>query len=256
MLPECFRPFATYNLVRLGGRHGSGHLVEAQSLWKSARLISLGVGDDWSFEKDFMRRKRAPVPLAAYDENLTPAYLLGRGVAHVFGMLALQKSPFAVLNSFWKLRSYRTFFRGQAVHHRIKVGYGGDSSKSLRAILEDAGPDGPVFLKVALKGREYHILHDLVRHADRICGLMIEFHGANQRRRQIIDFLEACPLMLVHIHGDNDSRFLDTRGDPSILEMTFANNPRQLAFGPLIPHPLDQRNNPNHPEVELKFSLF
>ena len=58
------------------------------------------------------------------------------------------------------------------------------------------------------------------------------------------------------IHGDNTLRFLDTRGDPSILEMTFANNPRQLTFGPLIPHPLDQRNNPNHPEVELEFNLF
>ncbi len=254
MLPECFMPLATYSLVRLGNDHVGGYLVETQSLWKSTRLISLGLGDDWSFEKDFLRRK--PVPLTAYDDNLTDAYLLDRGFVHLIGMLAFQKSPLSVFKSFWKLRDYRTFFQGQAVHHRLMPGYDGASSKSLHRILEDAGPDSPIFLKVALEGREYHILKDVVRHADRICGLMIEFHGVNWRRRRIMDFLKDCPLTLVHIHGDNSRRFLDTRGDPSILEMTFANNPREVAFGPLIPHPLDRRNNTNYREVELKFSLY
>ena len=253
MLPLSFMPNAAYSLVRLGRDHGGGYLVETQSLWQSARLVSLGVGDDWSFEKDFLRRQ--PVPLAAYDPGLTDQYLLDRGFVHVFGMLALQKTPLSVVESFWKLRDYRAFFRGQRVHHRLKAGYDGRSSKSLRRILEEAGPEGPVFLKVALEGWEYHILDDVVRHAERLSGLLIEFHGANWRRRRIAEFLRACPLTLVHIHGDNTDRFVDVRGDPSILEMTFANDPRAVASEPRIPHPLDRRNNTNYREVALHFGV-
>ena len=253
MLPLSFSPNATYSLVRLGNDHGGGYLVETQSLWRSAQLISLGVGDDWSFEKDFLRRQ--PVPLTVYDPRLDEEYLLDRACVHAFGMLALQKSPRAVLESFWKLRDYRTFFRGRRIHHRLRAGYDGASAKSLRRIFEEAGPEYPVFLKVALEGWEYHILRDVVRHAERLSGLLIEFHGANWRRPRIEEFLRACPLTLVHIHGDNTDRFLDTRGDPSILEMTFANEPRAVASEPRIPHPLDRRNNTNYREVALRFGL-
>ena len=37
-----------------------------------------------------------------------------------------------------------------------------------------------------------------------------------------MDFLKVCPLTLVHVHGNNTLRLLDMRGNPSILEMTFA----------------------------------
>ena len=64
MLPSSFRPDGTYDLVRLGKDHDGGYLVEAQSLRQTARLLAFGLSDDWSFEKDFLRRR--PVPLASF----------------------------------------------------------------------------------------------------------------------------------------------------------------------------------------------
>lgn len=71
-----------------------------------------------------------------------------------------------------------------------------------------------------------------------------------------MDFLKVCPLTLVHVHGNNTLRLLDMRGNPSILEMTFANDPHAVAFGPLIPHPLTRRNNPNYRKAVLNFDLY
>ena len=59
--------------MRLGKDHDGGYLVEAQSLRQTARLLAFGLSDDWSFEKDFLRRR--PVPLASYDPTLTEAHL-------------------------------------------------------------------------------------------------------------------------------------------------------------------------------------
>lgn len=119
---------------------------------------------DWSFEKNFLRQQ--PVPLTAYDPPLVDTYLLDRGFVHVFGMLALQKSPLSVFKSFWKLHDYRTFFQSRAIHHRLKGGHDGASSKSLHHIIQNASLDSPIFLKAEMEGWKYHILNDVVRHAD------------------------------------------------------------------------------------------
>ena len=254
MLPYCFKPYATFSLMRVGNTHEGGYLIETQSLWKAAQLVSLGVGDDWTFEKDFLSRK--PVPVTAYDPGLTDMYLLDRAFVHLLGMLVLQKSPAEVAKSFWRLRDYGKFFQGRIAHHRIQPGYDGSASKALSSIIEAAGPDYPIFLKVALNGWEYRLLDEMARHADKICGMVIEFTGVNLRRKRIEKFIEQGPFTLVHIHGNNTLRFLDEHGDPTILEMTFVNNPREIADGPLIPHPLDRRSNPNYREVELRFDHY
>ena len=154
MLLSSFRPDGTYDLVRLGKDHDGGYLVEAQSLRQTARLLAFGLSDDWSFEKDFLRRR--PVPLASYDPTLTEAHLLRKNLKHFLRMLILRKSVFSVLKSFGKLPGYWKFFRGGAVHHRLKVGYDGASARSLRRILEGlgGGPQAPIFLKADIEGWE------------------------------------------------------------------------------------------------------
>ena len=55
MLPKILKPKHEYDLIRLGQDNDGGYLVEKKSTEKTKNLISFGLADDWSFEKDFKR---------------------------------------------------------------------------------------------------------------------------------------------------------------------------------------------------------
>ncbi len=250
MLPKSFQPNGTYECVRLGKDNDGGYLVETQSIQKAHHLLSFGLCDDWSFEKDFL--KRHEVPLDAYDHTLTKKFLLGRWVLTFLKMFIFRKSIFSVFRNFWKFLDYLAFFRKDRNHHRKKIGYDSTSSLSLDRILTDTVHDFPLFLKADIEGGEYRILDSLLTHSEKVCGLVIEFHDVDLHQRRIEKFIESFPLELVHIHGNNcgDS---DPAGDPVTLEMTFAHNPRKVSDEISLPHVLDQPNTPKQKEVVLRF---
>lgn len=68
MLPKIFKPNNEYELIRLGSDNDGGYLVEVDSLENSKRLVSFGLGLNWSFEKDFFRLKNCPID--CYDHTI------------------------------------------------------------------------------------------------------------------------------------------------------------------------------------------
>ena len=69
MLPKIFKPNHEYNLIRLGKDNDGGYLVEKESIFKSKSLISLGLGNDWSFEKDYYKSNKKPI--YCYDHSVS-----------------------------------------------------------------------------------------------------------------------------------------------------------------------------------------
>ena len=57
MLPKNFKPDGLYDLIRLGSDHDGGYLVDPSSIEESKALLALGIGKNWSFEKDFLNKK-------------------------------------------------------------------------------------------------------------------------------------------------------------------------------------------------------
>ena len=56
-LHKIFKPKKEYELTRLGKKNDGGYLVGIQTVKESQYLISFGIRDDWSFEKDFLKKK-------------------------------------------------------------------------------------------------------------------------------------------------------------------------------------------------------
>ena len=52
-LPLIFRPEKESNFVRLGRNNDGGYIVPVDAAKDSNLLLSFGLDDDWSFEKDF-----------------------------------------------------------------------------------------------------------------------------------------------------------------------------------------------------------
>ena len=53
--PINFKPLKKFDLVRLGRDNDGGYLVGKNTVLKSKFLVSFGIGDDCSFEKDFLK---------------------------------------------------------------------------------------------------------------------------------------------------------------------------------------------------------
>lgn len=232
-LPKILQPWRCADLVRLGKSHDGGYLINRRDLDRTVNLITLGLGQDWSFEKQFVNQRDCV--LDAYDGS---------------------PELCAVLNRDPNFNGYQEFFSGQRAHHRIDVGHRSDQ-QSLKSILRDRQQ---VFLKCDIEGSEYDLLTDLITHSHLFCGLIMEFHDINQPNRfdQLANFIAKCHLQLVHTHVNNYQYFRDQHtAVPDVLELTFSAARDHLIFDPTLslPHELDQPNNPHDQEFCLVFPL-
>ena len=59
-------------------------------------------------------------------------------------------------------------------------------------------------------------------------------------------------LDLTHIHPNNCG-FIDSKNNPSVLEMTFEKNPDESNENLIFPNKFDQPNNPKNKDIKLTF---
>jgi len=131
-------------------------------------------------------------------------------------------------------------------------------------LLDDIGPDNIemtllahdiIFLKCDIEGAEYGILDDIIRQADRLTGLVIEFHDMWSHMNEITNFIGKLPLRLIHFHA-NTWGYIEAGKQkiPSVIELTFTAS-KNVSYDVrlVIPHELDMPNNPNAQELAIIF---
>jgi hypothetical protein len=240
MVPAAWRPANTCDLIRLGSAHDGGYVVARHSVEAATTLLSLGVCDNWDFEEAFRRSRR--IRIICFDHSVTGPFWAWYTL-HGLVRLSWRRAT--------KFLHYRQFFRGEAEHRRVRVAYDNPGSTSLDTILQDM-PDGLLFLKVDIEGGEYRLLNDIVRHAARFSGLVIEFHDIDLHRMRISAFVQRLSgFRVVNVHGNNFGG-TDENGDPLVLEMTFADAKYCYHIGPKAE--LNAPNSPRAPEIELHYS--
>lgn len=253
-LPRALRPLPGAKLVRLGKDHDGGYLVSAPDIRAAECLVGLGLNDDWSFEADFLRHNDCP--LAAYDGSVGGMVFLRR----VILALLWPRRFHGLIGHHETLSGYLQFFRGQRRHVR-------------RFVTDPPGPKGVpfshvsdwigtrrVFLKVDIEGAEYGLLDSITRLSGQMTGLVIEFHDCAQRIDAVCRFVSSLDLALVHVHANNFGG-VTPEGLPEVIELTFSAHvarglgvaPKDPTWEPVLPHPLDQPNNPLLPELVFRF---
>ena len=79
-LPKIFQPFACEDLIRLGKDNDGGYLVNKEDVMSSKRLISFGIGQDISFETDFINENT--VDVIAFDQSITDLNVKNDMITH------------------------------------------------------------------------------------------------------------------------------------------------------------------------------
>jgi len=230
-LPKFFQPFYCNDLIRLGKNNDGGYLVNKQDILSTDVLLSLGIGEDWSFEKEFT--DHAECSLNSYDESLI-----------------IDKLPDGD-----NLRTqYLTFFNNSKKIHTAKNVGVGVNEVPFEGIIKSS----KTFLKCDIEGGEYKILDDLIVNSKNFTGMVLEFHDINKQENftKLVNFMCKIPLKLIHIHINNYFYYKTNTGSvPDILELTFtASSNTTLEKNIILPNKLDMPNNPESEEFKILFT--
>ena len=240
-LHKIFKPKKEYELTRLGKKNDGGYLVGIQTVKESQCLISFGIRDDWSFEKDFLK-KNIVKALCFDSENildiLKKKFKSDLSFIYKLNILKIIKNLIAFYN-FYKFKK-----KTKIIQKIISTG-------DLNQIMSEINSD-KIFLKIDIEGSEYSILEEIIQNQERIEGLVIEFHNIQRNMDILTDFIKKFKLEITHIHPNNYSK-LDKDGNPEIIEMSFEKNPQILGDEKIFPNPLDMKNWKRGPDIEINF---
>tara|TARA_Y100000590_G_scaffold334931_1_gene381147 strand:- start:369 stop:1097 length:729 start_codon:yes stop_codon:yes gene_type:complete len=240
-LDKIFKPKLSYELVRLGKENDGGYLIGKNSLKNSDVLISYGIDDDWSFEKNFLKLNKN-TKLITFDQNLNLIFLIKRIILNFFRLFSLKRKSY-FLKSLFNFFDFIIFLRKKNSNKKIFYGDTKNIAKNFTNI----------FFKIDIEGSEYRVIDELIEIQDKIQGVVIEFHYLDLLSERVKNFISKFNLELVHIHPNNYAP-IDKFGNPVTIELTFEKNFIVDGRDNILPNKLDMKNNPDGEDINLKFN--
>lgn len=253
LIPEelnFLAPLVVTDLIRIGRENDGGYGVPESLIREAEILVSMGINDDWSFEQE-CRTINPGLPVHAYDFTISRKVFVKRLQSAIIGV-CLGRRPLRVLHSRWRLlKSYDSFFRGpvkhfeERIYNRIDLPF----DITLSRVFERADSN-KILLKVDIEGCEYRIIDAMAEFADRIVGLIVEFHDTDPLRSVFVDAIRKLQrhFEIVHVHANNAAGIA---GDqlPELLEVTFVRRTRPKTLQRRTVLPLDGVDAPNIPDL-------
>jgi hypothetical protein len=234
-------PVKIDDLVRVGRNADGGYILSNQQIEKTKILLSFGIYNEWSFERDFAKRKNDVLTIYAFDYSAAPLKLVRTAIGQLNAFVRYCiTGRFSLSIYSWKsmarcLRasmSLKQFFRKDKNRFFISefLGPADDSSfcsintifnKLLHGTVEDLS----VFIKMDIEKWEYYTLPQFEPFFDKINGLVIEFHQldiAGKNFEYIIDSLST-HFDIAHVHANNAGGLIYGTNLPMLLEITLIN---------------------------------
>ena len=223
-IPKIFFPKYNCELIRLGNNSDGGYVVEKKSIENSEILISFGLSNDWSFEKEYSNFSKKKV--FCYDLSVNIKFWIKdfiRSILNIFFLKEVKKNT-KNLFTFFK---YKKFFDGKNNFHIKKHIISKKNKKNifyeyqltdLNEILHRENK--PCYLKIDIEGAEYRILNQIIFNQSKITGLSIEFHDFDINLGLIKDFINNLDLEIVHLHVNNFG-LINENSIPSVVEISF-----------------------------------
>ena len=233
-LPKSFKPKYNFDLIRLGRNNDGGYLVGKNTIKNTENLISIGIYDDWSFEKDFKKRKKI-LNLLMIDNQLDISFL----IKNFFIKKYIKLKLIAIRN----IIDYFLFVKKN--FERLYV-----SKKNFKGILQAYKKN--IFLKIDIEGSEYNLLSEIIHYKNRICGIAIEFHSVDVNIKKIENFIKDLGFYITNIHINNYSTF-GKNLIPKVIEITLEKKPRIVKYSYINENNLNHRNNVYKKDLKIRY---
>ncbi|WP_440054977.1 FkbM family methyltransferase [Pseudoalteromonas sp. T1lg65] len=258
-------PVKSTNLIRLGNQFDGGYVVPELQVKSANLLLSLGINDDWRFDKMF-QSLNPECKIIGVDYTVTPSFIFKKTLQNTFKSLIN-----TLINNKIKKQKYTTrlkncvqfyaFFRGknQFFTKKISDRNAGQEITLHQLIKNTAHENDKIFLKMDIEGAEYLVIDDLCKHADKIQTIAAEFHHLDTQTENFNAAIEKLKahFQIVHIHGNNYGKLCPRNNFPETIELTLVNKSQlSEALPSSMQYPiegLDYPNNPLKPDYSLNF---
>ena len=255
------RPVVIEDLKRYGNKFDGGYVLPKSSIEKMDAMISMGINDDWSLEKQLSTIK-PELHIDAYDHTISRRKFNKEFRLEFYKFLLFRSSPSRLIKKFSVFYNYGKFFKGHVTHFQKRVynriNYPYDITiDNIFSKLPSNSTN--IFLKMDIEGGEYRTLESIFPYADRIELLAIEFHDTYPFREKFSDLIRGLQkhFAIVHIHGNNDGGAAED-GLPETLEITMirkSNIHEPIKYRKRLPlADLDAPNGQELPDLIMNFN--
>ena len=200
------KPFKTNTLKRYGRNFDGGYLVCENAIKSLDNSITLGVGDDISFEKDIEKKKKIK-QLFLYDYTINN-YFFFKIIFKYFRRLLTFRTKLSNLN--YSITNYLNFinfikkdnvflFKKKVVSKKIN-----ENEIDLNMIFSNLNGNNNI-LKIDIEGGEYLIINDILKNFKKINTLIVEFHWINRNKDRFINSIKKLKkkIDIIHLHANN-----------------------------------------------------
>ena len=225
MLPKNFLPIYINNssLVRIGSVNDGGYILPKILINQCNFLISLGIGDNWDFEKNFSKVTKCKIE--AYDYSIDKSFWVKKIRQNFINLVKLKYFKLNKINKVFQFIDFHIFFKMNSNNKFYLKKIGNKKGNiTLKKIINNVNSK-KIFLKCDIEGSEYSILKDFTKYQNKINGFAIEFHHVSKNLKKISNFIKNIRkyYSLVHIHANNFSS-VSKKNIPNTLELTFLHN--------------------------------
>lgn len=256
--PDSLRylqPQILRNLLRVGNYSDGGYAISGEALDSSTHFLSLGLGENWSFEEEVANRNSDSV-IDIYDHTVSLKFFLIKALKGTVKFLLLKESKLNLMSRFSRLTKYRDFWVKTETknHHRTQV-----TSESFQEILISYPEGARIGLKVDIEGSEWEILNLISINKFRFVFILIEIHDFDNHEKDLKTFINELrhEFVLSHLHANNFEP-LGRNGFPRVFELTLIKQACADSSGEyrkeLPVSGLDVPNAKNRPDFRISFS--
>jgi len=254
-------PYKVKNLKRYGRNFDGGYLI-CDDISKSIdNLITLGVGDDISFELDFFKKRKLD-KVYLYDYTVNHYLFIRIILKYLRRTLTFRSS---INNFFYSIKNYLNFIvfvRNPKVFLKKKMVVKNIKKKNEINLNKIFLPlkGNKNLLKIDIEGGEYTLIDEIISKEKRINTLILEFHWINRNMKQFTKAVNTLKSKfdIIHIHANNYRLIKKNEDFFDVIEMTFVNktlNKVKNKFRYDFPiKGLDYECFPNHEKIKFSFS--
>lgn len=265
IIPKAYSYLAPLEceLVRVGGLGDGGYVIHAADQFGIEVLLSLGISDDWSFEREIARTS-PKCTVYGYDRTSGSLVFIFYLLREVLSSHRWAKKIKLLKKWLWLAFSFFFFWNGKHKFERkwIVLEKKNLKEKSIKAAFGKIPLEKKLGIKIDIEGNEYEIGDELVEQIRKRCPntafVVIEFHNISKNQKSFFDLTRKIQehLPVAHVHANNFGD-IGTDGFPEVIEITFSSS-INLSETKKLSTPngsFDKPCNPLDDDIYLVFSV-
>lgn len=250
MLSRFFKPVVQIPMVRLGSERDGGYYVPKKIIKISKKIISCGLGEDWSFEEAFIKLNKN-IEISFYDHTVGFLFWF----KHSFKAFYFFLRYGANFKNIYKYFYYLKFLKNKKIKHlKYKISQRNNENNKEISLSNILKFEKNLTLKIDIEGDEYKVLKHIITHQKKINCLIIEFHQINKNKKKIKNFFSRAKDLKNCNISPNNSGGTDKFNDPLTVEVILINKIflKKNDYKKKI-NILYELNNPYKKAIRLKF---